>query len=71
MGSKYTTTGDGRRVKAQSWSALQRVMRQEEARRLAWTVRHQADEDAALKSDPCPCAFCACGDPASGKGRNV
>ena len=67
---KYTTTPDGRRVKARQvpWATQQRMMRQDEARRLAWTVQHQADEDAALKSEPCPCAFCTCGDPAAGKG---
>ena len=70
MGHKYTTTGEGMRIKAkkqQAWTVRQRVMRQEEARRLAWTVRHQADEDAALKC-LCPCAFCTCGDPSDGKG---
>jgi len=69
MGHKYTTTGEGMRIKAkkqQSWTVRQRVMRQEEARRLAWTVRHQADEPEPHLT--CPCASCTCGDPSAGKG---
>lgn len=44
---KYTTTGDGRRVKAQQtpWAVQQRMLRHAEARRLAWTVAHNDDTE--------------------------